>query len=81
MANQALDQEQALRQLAKLVFEMTRDVKYLLDNHRELGSGQMGGKIHLPTAVQRADELHTTLNETQKLFGVALQDRNGETRQ
>jgi hypothetical protein len=80
MANQEQDQETRLQQLATLVFEMTRDVKHLLDHHPELGPSQMGGQTALPTARQRADELHTTLIETQKLFGVDhLQSRDGET--
>jgi hypothetical protein len=59
-----------LKQLAKFVFEMAQDVEYLLDRHPELGPGQMGGEIYHPTARERAAELRTTLNATQKLFEV-----------
>lgn len=79
MATQDQDYEPMLRQLATLVFEMTRDMKYLLDHHHEIGPGQMGGEIHHPTAPERANELHTTLNATQRFFGVTPSPRTGET--
>lgn len=66
MSNQKLDG------LAKLVFEMGRDVEFLLDRHPESGPGQMGGEIYHPTAPKRANELRTTLSEIQKLFGEIL---------
>lgn len=75
MASQETDQQLKLEQLGKLVFEMARDLKYLLDNR----ASQFARESQLPTDTQRADEIQTTLAETQKLFGVALQTRDGET--
>lgn len=81
MEDQYRDLEPKVRQLAQLVFELTRGLKYLLDRHHEVSrSGPMGGEIQHPTAAERADELHVTLIATQRLFGVAvLQSRNRET--
>jgi hypothetical protein len=74
MAIQDQDSNAKLEQLATLVFEMARDVKYLLRNHPERSPGQMGGQTYHPNAVERAAELQTTLGVTVKLFGKNLQD-------
>ncbi len=63
-------QNEEIGRLAKLVFEMARDVEYLLEHHPEPGLGQMGGEVFHPTAPERASELRTTLRDTQKFFGV-----------
>ena len=71
------NQDELFGQLAKLVFEMARDVVYLLDHQPELGPGQMGGEMDHPTAAERAGEIRITLRETRKLFEAAPQSQAG----
>ena len=67
-----LSQNEQVVRLAKLVFEMARDVEFLLNRHVEPSLGPMGGEIHHPTAQERASELRTTLDETRKYFEAIL---------
>ena len=79
MANQEQDQAIRLEQLATFVFEMARDMKYLLNRQQliEVNPGQMGGRTTHPTAAERANEIQTTLAGLVQLFGKNLEDYSG----